>query len=94
LIGPNFCYTLGVEQREQEDTVSVDTILSEAKTLSTDDKVRLLEELWLQINEETEEPSLSEAEWAEIRRRRDELEHQPQRGMSWEQLKAYVTRSR
>jgi len=74
--------------------VSVETILSETKAMSTDEKLRLLKELWVQINEEIEKSSLSEAEWTEIRRRRDELERHPEIGMSWEQPRGYVTGSR
>lgn len=63
------------------------SILRLEKSLPNEDRRVLVDELIL-VTPEDDEPLFSAADLAEFKRRSDELEAHPERGLTWEQVKS------
>jgi putative addiction module component (TIGR02574 family) len=74
-------------------TATVESLLDAAKTLSVDDRRRLVEGIGDTILEETL-PSLTDDQKAELDRRIIHLDTNPDDVLTWEEVKAYVRRDR
>jgi putative addiction module component (TIGR02574 family) len=60
--------------------------------LSVSERIQLVEDLWDSVAAENPPLPLSEDEIAELNRRLDELERNPESGIPWEQVKADIER--
>jgi putative addiction module component (TIGR02574 family) len=56
--------------------------------LSVPERILLVEEIWDSIAETPDEVALTEAQRAELNRRLDAYETEPQAGSTWEEVKA------
>jgi putative addiction module component (TIGR02574 family) len=60
--------------------------------LSVPERIQLVEDLWDSVAAESPALPLSEDEIAELKRRLDELDRNPEVGILWEQVKADIER--
>ena len=65
--------------------------LTQIKSWNSVDRLELIEELWISLNEECFVPPLSEELRTELERRRDAIMANPERSRSWDEV---VTRVR
>ena len=65
------------------------SILTHAASLPVADRVALIDELWLTMPEE-DDALFDAADLPEWKRRSDELEANPEMGLSWDQVKAQL----
>lgn len=72
--------------------MSIAEIRREFKHLSTEDKIRLLHELWDEIEPSAQELTNSQA--AELRARHQRYEQDPARTLTWEEVEARYQRSK
>ena len=64
--------------------------LAQIRTLSPDDRIRLVQAIWDSIPEADRAPDLTDEQKAELDRRLADLRANPQIGLTWEQVKARV----
>ncbi|NJN57947.1 MAG: addiction module protein [Leptolyngbyaceae cyanobacterium SL_5_9] len=64
------------------------TTLAQVKTLSVDDRIRLVQAIWDSISAEPEQLELAEAQQLELSRRLSDYESNPQAVVSWQEIKA------
>lgn len=62
--------------------------LAEIRTLSIDDRIRLVQAIWDTISTEPEQLELTEAQQLELSRRLEDHEADPQAVVSWQDVKA------
>ena len=67
--------------------------LAQVKTLSVDDRIRLVQAIWDSISTEPEQLELTEAQQLELSRRLTDHEANPQAVVSWQDVKAQVSRA-
>jgi len=65
-----------------------ETVLSEVESWPVDDRVRLVQDVWDRLPDQGHEPELSEAMKAELDRRIEEMDRNPEAGIPWEVVKA------
>jgi len=66
------------------------TVLTEIATWPVEDRIRLVHEVWDQIAEQGHDPELSEETKAELDRRIEAMDRDPNAGVPWEEVKACV----
>jgi putative addiction module component (TIGR02574 family) len=66
------------------------SVLNEVESWSVDDRVRLVQDVWDQLADQGYEPELTEEMKAELDRRIEELDRNPDAGVPWEEVKARV----
>jgi len=64
------------------------TTLAQVRTLSVDDRIRLVQAIWDSISAEPEQLELTEAQQLELSRRLEDHEVNPQAVISWQDIKA------
>ena len=69
-------------------------LVEEAKKLSVSDRIRLVEEIWDTIAEETEAFELTDAQKQELDRRLEWVRKNPSQGRTWDEIKAEFSLSR
>jgi len=69
-------------------------LVEEAKKLSVSDRIRLVEEIWDTIAEETEAFELTDAQKQELDRRLEWVRKNPSQGRTWDEIKAEFSGSR
>ncbi len=65
-------------------------VLDEVESWPVDDRVRLVQDVWDRLVDRGYEPELTEAMKAELDRRVEELDRDPDAGVPWEEVKARV----
>ena len=65
--------------------------LNQIKTWSAEDRLDLIEQIWVSIEDEHFVPELSDEFKAELERRRDAAIAHPERSSSWDEVAARVT---
>jgi putative addiction module component (TIGR02574 family) len=65
-------------------------ILSEVESWPVDDRIRLVHDLWDRLMDQGFEPELAEEMKAELDRRIEEMDRNPDSGVPWEEVKARV----
>jgi len=65
-------------------------LLKKAAMLPVPDRIKLVEDIWDSIADETNEFALSEAQKRELDRRLDEMRRNPKNGIPWEQAKLQI----
>lgn len=72
--------------------MSVTEAVAAIATMSVEDRIRLVQDVWDSIPEDGHAPpDLSDAQKADLNRRLAELREHPERALTWEQIKARVT---
>jgi len=66
------------------------TVLNEVESWPIDDRVRLVQDVWNQLVDRGYEPGLTEEMKAELDRRIEEMDRNPNAGVPWEDVKARV----
>lgn len=75
--------------------MDLSTTLAQVKTLSVDDRIRLVQAIWDSISAEPEQLELTEAQQLELSRRLTDHEANPQTVVSWQNIKAQaISRAR
>ena len=69
-------------------------LTEEAKKLSIDERINLVEEIWDSIAEENGCFELSEAQKQELDRRLDSYRANPSRGRTWEEIRSEFLKSK
>jgi putative addiction module component (TIGR02574 family) len=69
-------------------------VLSEIRTWSPEDRLRLIEEVWDGLSDEGHEPELTEDLKNLLDRRISALDANPSDVMTWDEIKEYVRRPR
>ena len=65
-------------------------ILEEISKLSLDERIQLAQTIWEGVIADSAQIPLTDAQAEEIDRRLDDLDNNPQGGMSWEELKRRI----
>jgi putative addiction module component (TIGR02574 family) len=68
--------------------MDISATLAEIKTLSVDDRLHLVQEIWDSISLEPEQLELTEAQEQELSRRLADYKENPNTGISWDEVKA------
>ncbi|WP_256369008.1 addiction module protein [Aquisphaera insulae] len=63
-------------------------VLHEVESWPIDDRVRLVQDLWDRLADQGHEPDLTVEMKAELERRIEELDRNPDAGIPWEQAKS------
>jgi putative addiction module component (TIGR02574 family) len=66
------------------------TVLSEVESWPVDERVRLVQDVWDRLVDQGHEPGLTEEMRAELDRRIEEMDRNPDAGVPWEVVKARV----
>jgi putative addiction module component (TIGR02574 family) len=66
------------------------SVLNEVETWPIDDRIRLVQDLWDRIADQGYKPELTEEMKAELDRRIEEMDRNPDAGIPWEAAKARV----
>ena len=66
------------------------SVLSEVETWHIDDRIRLVQDVWDRLADQGYEPELTEEMKAELDRRIEEMDRNPDAGIPWEAAKARV----
>ncbi len=66
------------------------SVLNEVETWPTDDRIRLVQDVWGRLVDQGYEPELTEEMKAELDRRVEEMDRNPGSGVPWEEVKARV----
>ena len=61
--------------------------LQSLRTLSVAERIQLVEDLWDSIAEDSEQLTLSGAQMAELDRRLEEYQQNPDQGIAWEEVR-------
>ena len=64
------------------------SVLKEVETWPTDDRIRLVQDVWDRLMDQGYEPELTEEMKAELDRRVAEMDRNPGSGVPWEEVKA------
>jgi putative addiction module component (TIGR02574 family) len=64
------------------------SVLEEVETWPIEDRIRLAQDVWDRLVDQGHEPDLTEEMKAELDRRIDELDSNPDAGIPWEEVKA------
>jgi len=65
-------------------------VLSEVESWPIDDRIRLVQDVWDRLVDQGYEPELTEEMKAELDRRIEEMDRNPDSGVPWEEVKARV----
>jgi putative addiction module component (TIGR02574 family) len=65
-------------------------VLSEVESWPVDDRIRLVQDVWDRLVDQGYEPELTEEMKAELDRRIEEMDQNPELGVPWEEVKARV----
>jgi putative addiction module component (TIGR02574 family) len=65
-------------------------VLNEVESWPVDDRVRLVQDVWDRLADQGYEPELTAELKAELDRRIEELDRNPDAGIPWEEVKARV----
>ena len=68
--------------------MDLSTTLAQVKTLSIDDRIRLVQAIWDSISTEPEQLELTASQQLELSRRLADHESNPQAVVSWQEIKA------
>lgn len=68
--------------------MDLSTTLAQVKTLSVDDRIRLVQAIWDSISTEPEQLELTEAQQLELSRRLANHQTDPQAVIPWQDIKA------
>jgi putative addiction module component (TIGR02574 family) len=68
--------------------MNLEAILAEVQTWPTADRLRLIEEVWDGLSDDAEEPELSDELKAELDRRLEVLDQNPDAVVPWEAVEA------
>ena len=66
------------------------TVLSEVESWPVDDRVRLVQDVWDRLPDQGHEADLTDEMKAELDRRIEEMDRNPESGIPWEIVKARV----
>ncbi len=66
------------------------SVLNEVETWPIDDRIRLAQDVWDRLENQGYEPELTEEMKAELDRRIEEMDRNPDAGIPWEVAKARV----
>jgi putative addiction module component (TIGR02574 family) len=66
------------------------SVLNEVETWPIDDRIRLVQDVWDRLADQGFEPELTEEMKAELDRRIEEMDRNPDAGIPWEAAKARV----
>jgi putative addiction module component (TIGR02574 family) len=66
------------------------SVLNEVETWPIDDRIRLVEDVWERLVDHGYEPELTEEMKAELDRRIEEMDRNPDAGIPWEDARARV----
>jgi putative addiction module component (TIGR02574 family) len=66
------------------------SVLNEVETWPIDDRIRLVQDVWDRLADQGFEPELTEEMKAELDRRIEEMDRNPNAGIPWEAAKARV----
>jgi putative addiction module component (TIGR02574 family) len=69
-------------------------LIEQAKKLSVSDRIRLVEEIWDTIAEESEAFELTDAQKKELNKRVEWARNNPGQGRTWDEIKAEFCASR
>jgi len=69
-------------------------LTNQAKNLSIPERIRLVEEIWDTIAEESEAFELTDAQKRELDRRLESARNNPGQGRTWDEIKAEFMKSR
>jgi len=72
------------------DDMDYQSVLSEVKSWSVDDRLRLVQEVWEQLPEHIHGSDISDEMKAELDRRIEEMDRSPESGVPWEVVKANI----
>ena len=72
--------------------MSLQAALEEIAKLSSEEKLQLVEEIWDDLIEHSEDIPLTEAQKKELDRRLDEYEKNPENVLTWKEVKASIRR--
>ena len=70
------------------------SLLAKAAKLSVDERIELVEAIWDTVGPDLEAVPLPESHRAELDRRLEDLEDDPDAGSSWEEVRARLERAR
>jgi len=74
--------------------MDITATLTEVRSMSVDDRIRLVQALLDTIAEDQDPPDLTEAQRQELDRRIADLDASPNNILTWEQIKAHVLRDK
>jgi putative addiction module component (TIGR02574 family) len=66
------------------------SVLNQVETWPIDQRIRLVQDVWDQLADQGLEPELTEELKAELDRRIEEMDRNPDAGIPWEAAKAHV----
>ena len=66
------------------------SVLDEVESWPVDDRLRLVQEVWERLVDRGDEPELTEEMKAELVRRIEESDRNPDAGVPWDEVKARV----
>ncbi|MBD2302030.1 addiction module protein [Nostoc sp. FACHB-87] len=66
--------------------------LNEIKTLTIEERIRLVQAIWDSIAAEQSSPDITEAQKQELERRINDYEANPDNVMTWDEIKASIKR--
>jgi putative addiction module component (TIGR02574 family) len=66
------------------------SVLNEVESWPIDDRLRLVQDVWDRLVDQGHEPELTEELKAELDRRIEEMDRNPDSGVPWEEAKARV----
>ncbi|MBE9208879.1 addiction module protein [Nostoc sp. LEGE 06077] len=66
--------------------------LNEIKTLTIEERIRLVQAIWDSIAAEQAYPDITEAQKQELERRNNDYEANPDNVMTWDEIKASIKR--
>lgn len=66
------------------------SVLEEVESWPVDERIRLVQDVWDRLVDRGYEPELTEGMKAELDRRVEELDRNPDAGVPWEEVKARV----
>ena len=72
--------------------MSLQAVLKEISKLTTEEKLKLVEDLWDELNQHSENIPLTEAQKKDLDKRLDEYEKNPENVLTWEEVKARIHR--
>lgn len=64
------------------------SVLDEVESWPVDDRIRLVQDVWDRLRDQGHEPDLTEEMKAEVDRRIEELDSNPDAGIPWDEARA------
>ncbi len=74
--------------------MNVATLAKKIVALPVADRLQLFDSIWVSLSADGWQPTLSDEATEEIDRRLDELDADPAKVMTWEQVESYVRRAK